>query len=257
MRKWVRGLLAVGVLTLAGCSDRERLQPTVPSDQGACCLPSGLCMITTVSSCGGTHQGAQTVCSPSPCPEPTDASGFTLRGWASFTSGDLAGALADFDSAIALDAQFGEAYVGQGWARLALAANTAAMLAAVESFNQANANGVTGTEVEAGRAAANLGAGGSNLAAADASAQAALGQDPNFVFSHKTSFDRNDLFLIEAFARAGQNSLGSALSAAEQIRDSGIEAANSGTWVVGGVTFPTFEAAVLAFLHQLSEEFAG
>jgi hypothetical protein len=131
------------------------------------------------------------------------------------------------------------------------------MVSAVASFDLANANGVNGPEVEAGRAAANLGAGGSSLASADSGAQAALGQDPNFVFAHKTSFDRNDLFLIEAFARAGQGSLASALSAAEQIRDSGIEASNSGTWVVGGVTFPTFEAAVLAFLHQLSEEFAG
>lgn len=208
---------ALALIALAGCSDRERLQPT----------------------------------------DPTDAPGFLQRGWSSFTGGNLTGALSDFDQAIALDPDLGDAYVGQGWARLGLATDGAAMLAAVSSFDQANAHGETGPDVDAGRAAARLGAGGSNLGAADTAAQAALAQNANFVFEHKTSFDRRDLFLIEAFARAGQGNLPSALTAAEQVRDSGIEQSTPGTWVVGGATFPTFEAAVLAFLHQLSEELAG
>jgi hypothetical protein len=219
MRQWTSRCLGIAGLAfvLVGCSDRERIQPT----------------------------------------NPVDAPGFTQRGWTSFTNGNLDDALSDFDQAIALDPNLGEAHVGQGWARLGLATNTADMLAAVSSFDQANTHGETGPDVDAGRSAARLGAGGTNLSGADSGAQAALARNANFVFAHKTSFDRRDLFLIEAFARAGQNSFSSALTAAEQIRDSGIEQANPGSWVVGGVTFPTFEAAVLAFLHQLSEEFAG
>src|SRR5690606_10332738 len=118
---------ALALFALTGCSERERLRAT----------------------------------------EPTDAPGFLQRGWSSFTSGNLAGALSDFDQAIALDPDLADAYVGQGWARLGLATDGAAMLAAISSFDQANARGKTGPDVDAGRAAARLGAGGSNLGAAD------------------------------------------------------------------------------------------
>ncbi|MEZ4653422.1 MAG: hypothetical protein R3E12_07435 [Candidatus Eisenbacteria bacterium] len=210
-------VLTAVVLVAAGCAERKRIEPT----------------------------------------NPTDAAGFVARGWNFFANGNFDDALADFASAIALDADFADAYVGQGWARLGRSTDSAGMLSAVQAFDDANVHGANGADVDAGRAAARLGAGGSNLSLADTAAQAALQKDASFVFAHQSSFDRRDLLLIEAFARAGQGSLSSALTAAEQIRDSGIEASNPGTWVVNGVTFPTFEAATLAFLHQLSEEFSG
>jgi spore coat protein A len=48
----------------------------VPPDvTGACCAIDGSCSVTLDpgSSCGGTYQGANTSCSPNPCPQPTGA----------------------------------------------------------------------------------------------------------------------------------------------------------------------------------------
>jgi hypothetical protein len=36
--------------------------------KGACCLPSGACMVTTEADCDGVWMGADTVCDPNPCP---------------------------------------------------------------------------------------------------------------------------------------------------------------------------------------------
>jgi spore coat protein A len=43
----------------------------LPAGSGACCLPSGLCTVTSPASClsqGGIYQGDGTSCTPNPCP---------------------------------------------------------------------------------------------------------------------------------------------------------------------------------------------
>ncbi|MCA9756116.1 MAG: hypothetical protein KDA27_09960 [Candidatus Eisenbacteria bacterium] len=182
---------------------------------------------------------------------------FTTRGWERYSDGDLAAALQDFERAIGIDDAFGPAYVGLGWAQLGLATSAPEMAVAAVTFETAAAS-QSGPEVDAGRAAAELGAGGSGLVAAVSYAQAAR-TEGSFVFSHRPSIDTTDLFLIEATALAAQGDFANALLAADAapVADSGITAGDSGTWQVDGTTYPTFESAVLAFLHELSKEHAG
>jgi hypothetical protein len=191
-------------------------------------------------------------------PDPPDtAAEFTQRGWQRFQAGNLSGALADFTDAIDLDATYGPAYVGQGWARLGLATTAAAMQSAVTNFDSAITNGEDGAIVRSGRAAANLGAGGTSLAAAISDAQTARTADPSFVFPRRTSFTVDDLYLIEAFAHVAQAQFTEALAAADAVEDSGIEEGNSSSWVVDSVTYSSFNGAVMAYLHQLSTDHAG
>lgn len=181
----------------------------------------------------------------------------TESGWGEFTAGNWAEAVADFEAAIAQDPTHGEAYVGLGWARMQLASSTEAMLAAVADFDGAIAAGQTSAELYAGRAAAHLGTGGSSFAGAASDAAAALAADSTFTFSHRPSFDVTDLRLIIAFTHVAQGDLEGALAAADEIEDSGIEPGQPATWVVGGTTFPSYEAAVLAQLQALSLSYAG
>ncbi|MEZ4649745.1 MAG: hypothetical protein R3E97_13360 [Candidatus Eisenbacteria bacterium] len=180
---------------------------------------------------------------------------FTARGWENYSAGELDRAVEDFGRAIGIDGGFGPAYVGLGWAQLGLAMSPSEMGTAAATFGTAAAS-QSGPEVDAGRAAAELGAG--DLAAAVTYAQAARSEG-SFTFAHRPSIDTTDLFLIEAFAFAAQGQFEDALAAADAapVTDSGITAADSGSWQVDGTSYPTFESAVLAFLHQLSEEYAG
>ena len=185
------------------------------------------------------------------------AAELTTRGWTSYDSGNLDGALTDFDAAIARDGTYAPAHVGQGWARLGLAATGTGMLNAAASFTAALGAGATGAEVRAGRAAAYLGAGGTMLDEAIADAIAARQQSPAFQFAHRTSFDQRDLRLIEAFALAAQDDLDGALAAADGIADSGITPGDSASWTVDGRPYGSYGAAVLAYLNKLSNQYAG
>lgn len=209
-----------------------------------------LAALMSVAGCGGGGDDG-------PTNPPSTAAGLTASGWTAYEAGDLPGALADFDAAVGIDATYGPAHVGQGWARLGLATSGAAMTAAATSFTAAIAAGSTGAEVRAGRAAAYLGMGGTSLATAIADAVGAREQSPSFQFTHRTSFDVRDLRLIEAFALVAQGDFTGALAAADAITASGIEPGDMNTWVVDGQPQPSFGAAVLAHLHRLSNQYAG
>ncbi|MBD3162833.1 MAG: hypothetical protein GF346_10575 [Candidatus Eisenbacteria bacterium] len=203
-----------------------------------------------VAGCGGDNGNG-------PTPPTQTAEELTESGWEKFEQGNLTGARDDFDAAIDQEAAYGPAYVGQGWSRTGLAASPSAHRAAVASFDGAIERNETGAEVRAGRAAAHLGADGQNLSSAIADAQAARQAAPQFIFEHRESFTVEDLHLIEAFALAGQGNWTGALAAADEAVDSGIEQGDSGTWVVDGTTYTTFESAVLAFLQKVSVDLAG
>ena len=213
-----------------------------------------LVALSALTACGGGGGGGGT--------GPTDpgtggtAAERTAQGWARFVERDFAAAITEFQAAIVRDADFGEAHLGLGWSRLNHGTSDADLDAATSSFDAAAARGVAGAATLAGRAASRLGRGVA-LDVASADAQTALTTSPQFQFVHRPSVDRNDLLLLRAFAEAGRGNLAAALAAADQIQSSGITSNDASSWVVQGVTLPTFEAAVLARLHQLSESHAG
>ncbi len=207
-----------------------------------------------VAGCGGDDDNPTPVVPPD---EPDTAAEYTDRGWERFEVENLSGALADFNAAIFLDRTYGEAHKGQGWTRLSQATSRNSMRGAVDSFASAILNGEDGADVLAGRAAANLGAGGTSLEAAIADAQAALAADGEFVFIHRPSFNAVDLQLIDAFAKVDQANYSGALSTADLVLDSGIEEGTPDTWVVDEITYDSFNGAVLAHLHKISEQYSG
>jgi hypothetical protein len=181
----------------------------------------------------------------------------TAAGWIAFQAGNLDLALQKFDAAIGLDAQYGPAYTGRGWVQLSRATTPATFQAAGSSFDDAVGHGQTGADTRGGRAAVRLALGGSGLGEAVGDAQAALDSSPTFVFPHRTSFDFRDLHLIAAFAEAGRGSFTNARDEANRVQPSGITQGDQDSWVVDGVRYATFEAAVLAWLHKMSAAFAG
>lgn len=200
---------------------------------------------------GGDDDGPTTPTGPSTAAE------YTARGWERYEAGDYDGAAGDFTTAIDRDATWGEAHAGAGWTQLAVAVSAPAMEQAAVHFVAALNYGENGAYVQAGRAAASLGAGGSALTAAVTQAQAALDAAPTFEFEHRASIDWRDLHLIQAFAHAAQGHFDSALAATAAITDGGIDENDPDTWEVGGLTYPTYLGAVLAHLHSLSQQYAG
>ncbi len=204
----------------------------------------------TATGCGGGGDG------PGEPFTPSTAAQFTDRGWQRFESGLYDEAVADFTSAIGLDSGHGEAYAGRAWSVLVEADSQVDFANAVTDFQAAMGAGQDDAYVEAGLACAFLPLDGM-LASAIASAEHAVGAEPSFVFSHRTSFNAVDARLVWAFALAEQGSFASALDVADGIVSSGIDMNAPATWVVLGTEYETYPGAVLAYLHHLSEDHAG
>jgi len=195
---------------------------------------------------------------PPVTPDPPDtAAEFTARAWGYFESENYDDALADFESALVLDGNYGEARAGSGWTNLMLVSSGSEISASLVSFDQALIAGENESYVLAGLAATQLASGNADLAPAINNAGSVLSSDPAFVFEHQISFDSKDLLLIRAFAYAVQGEFEDALAQADVIQDSGILQNDAQTWVVGGTAYNSYAAAVLANLHQLSEQYSG
>lgn len=210
-----------------------------------------LIVLLGVSACGG---GDDTVAPPS---DPDTAAEFTVRGWQRFSSEHFDDALSDFNEALILDAGYAEAMAGQGWCGVRTATSATAMATAAAALEDALDAGESESYVLAGLAAVRLAQGGSFLPAALANAGTVLTTDPGFVFSHNTSFNAVDVRLIRAFAYAVQGEFNLALAEGDQVSDSGIDENSPSTWTVGGTDYSSFAAAVLAHLHQLSQQYSG
>ncbi len=182
---------------------------------------------------------------------------YTTRGWQYFESDHFSDGLADFEAALALDANYGEAFAGQGWCLFKLAQDTSGYDAAVAAFLAAVSHGETESYVVAGQAAARLAQGGTNLNLAYSLSMWFVGNDPSFVFDHQPSINGADMLVVAASAKAALGQMEDALYCADLLEVSGIDPDVPSTWLVGGTSYNSFEAAVLAHIFQLSEQYSG
>jgi tetratricopeptide (TPR) repeat protein len=207
-----------------------------------------LVVVLLVSACG---EERETVITPPP-PEPT-AEELVAAGWAEFERDDLGEAFAHFAEAIEKEPGWAPPYVGAGWSGFELATDEEQLLAALDYLDRAIEREPLDTEAHAGRAAVLLALCPDSLAASVVAAGTVREMSPDFVFSHRPSFDHKDLILVEAFAQAAQGKLAEALAAADEVEQSGIREDESETWLVDGAWQRSFADAVLARLRELSK----
>ena len=202
----------------------------------------------------GCSSGDDTPTTPT---TPDTAAEYTTRGWQYFESDHFSEALSDFNAALGLVPTYGEAMAGKGWCNLKLSVGTSGLSAAATDFQAALAANEEESYVIGGLAAVRLAQGADQLSNAILLANAVVATDPSFVFSHQPSFNATDMILISAFAYAAAGEFELALTEADLIEPSDIEADYPSTWVVEGTTYSSYIVAVLAHLHQLSEQYSG
>ena len=212
---------------------------------------SALLLVTLLLSACGGGGGESGPTNPSG----GNAAALTADGWEQFTGGNYAAAETAFTAALNENAGYGPALTGRAWTRLQTATSTAAFSAVVGDFNVAVGAGETGGDVLLGRAAARLGAG--QWADARTDAQAVIALTGSYVFPHRVSLNTTDAHLVVAFSHVAQGDLAAALAAGESVQASGLDQGNPATWIVSGTTYASFNSALLAWLHNLSEGHAG
>ncbi len=203
---------------------------------------------------GCSSGGDETPVVPNPPDTPAE---FTTEGWNYFKVDNYDEAVTSFNSALALDNSYAEAMAGKGWCQLMQAASVLDANSSIVLFNQAQAAGENENYVKAGLAAAQLASAGDFLDDAITNAGLVLSDNPAFVFEYQITFDSRDLILIRSFAHVVVGDFELALAQSDLIQDSGIVVNDPETWVVDAIAYTSFEAAVLANLHELSEYYSG
>lgn len=171
--------------------------------------------------------------------------------WEAYENGDFRTAISRFLEIIELHAYWADAYNGLGWCYASPQIDS--LNKAQNYFDQALAKKPSLVPAYAGRGFVHLALNQYNKAIADF--KKVLELDANFVFEHDASVNVQDvrLGLAEAFFYRQQFSL-----AQEQVDilepDNGLNPGDSSTWNVGGVQYPTYEAALLALIEYLKSK---
>jgi tetratricopeptide (TPR) repeat protein len=192
-----------------------------------------VCLVL-VLGCGGDGGGG---------PSDTAAS-LTAAGWALFEKGEYEAAIVKFNQALGLDATYSDAYNGIGWSDAKLDSLGEALMNFGEClvFDNTLADAYAGCapvyrdyETEA-----------AHFDSAIAAASEALALEATYSFSHDTSFDWHDLYLIMAQSHYG---LGEFEDAYTQVV------------ALGGITLDpesdTFVEDLAAEIERLEEIYGG
>ncbi len=172
-------------------------------------------------------------------------------GWDSFAIGEYGDAARSFEDALDLDATLHEARLGLGWAQ----AYTGLHDDAVATFLALVDDNQLVDDARAGLAATTTFADPSQAISA---AQAVLSDDPDYVFSRRDSFDYQDLYVIQALAHFAlqqyeeAQGLVTEIETMNELPSSGLDPANAATWVVDGITYATYHAALAKVIEGLS-----
>jgi len=198
-----------------------------------------LLLLLTLSACPKNNGGGDGV------------SDHNKAGWNHFTDGNYADALGEFDLALDLDFYDVEANVGKGWSLIMLD-NTA--ITSASSYLQ------KGEDDENWIIVARAGLAFTSYLAKEWSNSLAyidyvLTQDATFAFAKENSIDYRDLLLLKAKVEYLTKNYSACWETLQGITSSYSGSAdNKSSWVIAGVTYPTWQAYLAEILYLLSEE---
>jgi tetratricopeptide (TPR) repeat protein len=199
----------------------------------AVCACAGLAL--AVGSCGDDGGGPR-----------LSAAELNESGWEDCALGEYNEALSSFEEALSLEDGLVEARLGWAWCKAYLGDYSAS----VSGYDEVIDSGEFVTDAFAGRAAAALEI--PDYAGAIASADSALARDPGYRFGRQPAYDFGDLRLILAQSHFALAQYESAQDQVDIIDPSNrLDPESSATWVVGGVTYSTYEAALAAIIEFL------
>jgi len=196
----------------------------------------GLAALLALSSCGKDEGPGSSM----------TAAQHNEEGWGSYLLGDYADSRSHFSEALRLDPDLLEARLGLAWSE----AQEGEYLSAVQDFDQVLESGVLMEDAFAGRAASALELPDDSLAVA--SAESTLARDPHYFFSRRPEYNFYDLRLILAQAYFALSQYSKAQEQVDVLDpDNGLDPADSETWVVGGISYPTYKASLAVLIESL------
>lgn len=199
-------------------------------------LAIGLAAILALSSCGEDEGPGSSL----------TAAQHNEEGWSSYILGDYALARSHFAEALRLEPELSEARLGLAWTK----AQEGEYLSAVADFDHVLFSGALMEDAFAGRAAAALEVPDDSLAVA--SAESTLARNIHYFFVKRPEYNFYDLRLILAQAYFALSRYSKAQEQVDVLDPgNGLNPTDPETWVVGGVSYPTYEASLAVLIEFL------
>ncbi len=171
---------------------------------------------------------------------------YTMIGWRHFSDGDYANALTAFETAMQGNATYGEAFVGRGWCYIRLEN----LASALTDFDTGLGFDNTILVGYAGRALTHLAQQSYSEAIADA--RVVIDADSVYQFSYDTNIDHILVRLVLVQAYYATQDYESAQAQCNKIDpNNGLDPVLPGSWVVNGVTYGSYNEALLGLIQYL------
>lgn len=205
-----------------------------------------LLILLIILGCGGYPTGYT--------PEPEyDITEIVTSGWTDFTSDSLEQAIVHFNKAIKLDTGNVAAHVGKGWSLLMQTESSKD--SSLFFLQKGIEDSVWNLDASCGFAVAKFIL--SEFQDALSSINTVLTEAPAYYFQYKTSINWQDLLVIQAQIQYLNRDYIEALASVEKLtREFNLDPDASATWVVEGIEYLTFEAALSKAIAILSERYA-
>jgi hypothetical protein len=194
--------------------------------------------VLTVAGCGGDDGG-------------TDLDADLQAAWNAFLAGDFAGARAQFGDILAANPGLLEANLGYGWA----SGFTQFLADAETALEAVVAADPTQADAWAGLAVIRLAM--DDAAGAITAGQELLNRNAAWQFEFRSSVDADDvrLAMAQAYVSQGEDSFDEAQALLDVLDPTnGLDPLDDATWVVGGITYDTYAAALIQALQLVEED---
>jgi tetratricopeptide (TPR) repeat protein len=184
---------------------------------------------------------------PAPGPEV-----YIQEGWADISAGSHEDALGNFDVALTLDPENIEATMGKAWSLLFLdSGNTLDLIKYL--LEKGVSDSTWSADAYCGLSIVAFAQG--NYTTAITYADILLSADPIYVFEYFSEIDFHDILLVKAQSQFLTQNYMDAYTTLSSISDVGLDPDQEESWVVNGISYPSFESALVALIALVTTEY--
>ena len=187
-----------------------------------------------------------------PEPLPPGPEVYNQEGWSNISSGSYEDALDNFDVALTVDPENIEATMGKAWSLLFIDSGSTLDLMKY-LFEKGVSDTTWSADAYCGLSIVAFAQG--NYTTAITYADILLSADPTYVFEYFSEIDFHDILLVKTQSQYLTQNYMDAYTTLSSISDDSLDPDQEESWIVNGISYPSFESALAALIASITSEY--
>ena len=187
-------------------------------------------------------------------PEPPDPGPevYNQEGWSNISSGSYEDALDNFDVALTVEPENIEATMGKAWSLLFIDSGSTLDLMKY-LFEKGVSDTTWSADAYCGLSIVIFAQG--NYTTAITYADILLSADPTYIFEYFSEIDFHDILLVKTQSQYLTQNYMDAYTTLSSISDDSLDPDQEESWIVNGISYPSFESALAALIASITSEY--